>query len=64
MSGRQGFGPVRYAPDTPIFHAARERRADAPYGLAVQHGVFNVDEYRHAIERMSPRHYNSALYYE
>ena len=26
--------------------------------------MFNMDEYRHAIERMEPRHYLSASYYE
>ena len=26
--------------------------------------MFNMDEYRHAIERMEPRHYMSASYYE
>jgi nitrile hydratase len=26
--------------------------------------VFNMDEYRHAIERMEPRHYMAAGYYE
>ncbi|MDQ6628483.1 MAG: nitrile hydratase subunit beta, partial [Pseudomonadota bacterium] len=33
-------------------------------GLAVKLGIFNMDEYRHAIERMEPRHYLSASYYE
>ena len=32
--------------------------------MAVRRGIFNMDEYRHAIERMSPRHYLSASYYE
>ncbi len=64
MGGRQGFGAVRYAPDAQVFHADWERRANALYGLAVRHGLFNMDEYRHAIERMSPRHYMSASYYE
>ena len=56
MGGRQGFGRVRYAPDAPVFHADWERRANALYGLAVRLGVFTMDEYRHAIERMEPRH--------
>jgi nitrile hydratase len=30
----------------------------------VRLGIFNMDEYRHAIERMEPRHYLSASYYE
>jgi hypothetical protein len=34
------------------------------YSLAVRMGVFNMDEYRHAIERMEPRHYRPANYHE
>jgi nitrile hydratase beta subunit len=64
LGGRQGFGPVRHAPHAPAFHAEWEKRANALYGLAVKLGVFNMDEYRHAIERMEPRHYLSASYYE
>ena len=64
LGGRQGFGPVRHGPDAPAFHAAWEKRINALYGLAVRRGVFNMDEYRHAIERMEPRHYLSASYYE
>jgi nitrile hydratase subunit beta len=64
MGGRQGFGPVRYTHDAHAFHAEWEVRANSLYALAVRHGVFNMDEYRHAIERMEPRHYLSAGYYE
>jgi nitrile hydratase beta subunit len=64
LGGKQGFGPVRHAPDATAFHAGWELRANALYALAVKLGVFNMDEYRHAIERMEPRHYLSASYYE
>jgi nitrile hydratase len=64
LGGRQGFGPVRYTLDAPAFHAAWEVRANSLYALAVRLGVFNMDEYRHAIERMEPRHYLTASYYE
>ncbi len=64
LGGKQGFGPVRHSPQAQAFHAAWERRVNAMYSLAVKHGVFNMDEYRHAIERMEPRHYVSAGYYE
>ena len=64
LGGKQGFGPVRYTPDAPAFHAPWEVRANSLYSLAVRLGVFNMDEYRHAIERMEPRHYLSASYYE
>jgi len=64
LGGKQGFGPVRHTVDAPAFHAAWEKRVNALYSLAVRLGVFNMDEYRHAIERMEPRHYLSASYYE
>ncbi|MFZ2738910.1 MAG: SH3-like domain-containing protein [Burkholderiaceae bacterium] len=64
LGGRQGFGPVRYSPQAQAFHAPWEKRVNAMYSLAVKLGLFNMDEYRHAIERMEPRHYLSASYYE
>ena len=64
LGGKQGFGAVRYTLDAPAFHAAWEVRANALYAHAVRLGLFNMDEYRHAIERMEPRHYLGAGYYE
>src|SRR5215204_3175513 len=64
MGGRQGFGRVRYAVGAQAFHHAWEVRANALYAFAVRSGIFNMDEYRHAIERMDPRHYLTASYYE
>ena len=64
LGGRQGFGPVRYTLNAPAFHASWEVRANSLYAFAVRMGIFNMDEYRHAIERMEPRHYMSASYYE
>jgi nitrile hydratase beta subunit len=64
LGGKQGFGPVRYATSKAVFKAAWEPRANALYSLGVRLGLINMDEYRHAIERMEPRHYLSASYYE
>jgi nitrile hydratase subunit beta len=64
LGGRQGFGTVRYTLNAPAFHAAWEVRANSLYAHAVRLGIFNMDEYRHAIERMDARHYMSASYYE
>jgi nitrile hydratase beta subunit len=64
IGGRQGFGKVRHTADAPAFHASWEMRVHALYSFAVQNGIFNMDEYRHAIERMEPRHYLTASYYE
>lgn len=64
IGGKQGFGPVNYTINASSFHAPWEQRVNAMYSLAVRHGVFNMDEYRHAIERMEPRYYMAASYYE
>jgi len=64
LGGRQGFGRIRYTLKAQTFHEPWERRVNALYSLAVKAGIFNMDEYRHAIERMEPRHYLSASYYE
>ena len=64
LGGKQGFGAVRYTLNAPAFHAAWEVRANSLYAFAVRLGIFNMDEYRHAIERMEPRHYLTASYYE
>ena len=64
LGGKQGFGRVRHSPQAAVFHADWEKRVNALYSLAVRQGIFNMDEYRHAIERMEPRHYLAAGYYE
>jgi nitrile hydratase len=64
LGGRQGYGPVRYTLGATAFHSPWEVRVNAMYAHAVRSGIFNMDEYRHAIERMDPRHYLSASYYE
>jgi nitrile hydratase len=64
LGGRQGFGRVRYTINAQPFHDAWEVRVNSLYGFAVRQGIFNMDEYRHAIERMEPRHYLTASYYE
>ena len=64
LGGKQGFGRVRHSLRAQTFHEPWEKRVNALYSLAVKLGIFNMDEYRHAIERMEPRHYLSASYYE
>ncbi|HZM47922.1 MAG TPA: nitrile hydratase subunit beta [Burkholderiales bacterium] len=64
LGGKQGFGRIRYSPKAQTYHAPWEKRVNAMTGLAVKRGIINMDEYRHAIERMEPVHYVSASYYE
>ena len=64
LGGRQGYGPIRYTLNATAFHNAWEVRVNSLYAFAVRSGIFNMDEYRHAIERMQPAHYLTASYYE
>jgi nitrile hydratase len=64
LGGKQGYGRVRYTLDATAFHNAWEVRVNSLYAFAVRSGIFNMDEYRHAIERMQPAHYLTASYYE
>ena len=64
LGGKQGFGRVRHSPKAQAYHAEWEKRSNALVAFAVTQGWLNMDEYRHAIERMEPRHYLAAGYYE
>ena len=64
LGGKQGYGKVRYTLNASAFHNAWEVRVNSLYAFAVRSGFFNMDEYRHAIERMEPAHYLTASYYE
>mgnify|MGYP000550621553 CR=1 FL=1 len=62
LGGKQGFGPIQY-PSPPHDETWEPLvRALNAYGLKKRY--YNMDEFRHAIERMAPRHYLSAPYFE
>ena len=62
LGGKQGFGKVNY-PAVP-HEETWEPLVRALSGVALRKKIYNLDEYRHAIERMAPLHYFSASYYE
>ena len=64
MGGMDGFGPVVPEQDEPVFHADWERRMYAMAGLVMGAAQVNIDEFRHAIERMPPARYLASSYYE
>jgi nitrile hydratase subunit beta len=64
LGGMQGFGRVEREADEPVFHARWEAEVWAMMRDAGGRGVFNIDELRHAIERMRPAEYLAATYYE
>ena len=62
LGGKQGFGRVAY-PDVP-HEESWEPLVRALTAASIRNHVFNMDEWRHAIERMAPKHYLTAPYFE
>lgn len=64
LGGRHGFGAVTREDDEPAFHARWEARVFAIVAAARPAGaVGNVDQFRHAVERIDPVAYLSHGYY-
>jgi nitrile hydratase subunit beta len=64
LGGMHGMGPIDPEPDEPVFHEEWQRRMFGMFIAAFAGGQFNVDEFRHAIERMGAAHYLESSYYE
>src|SRR5690348_5771522 len=64
LGGMDGFGPVVRERNEPLFHAEWERRVFGLLLATMGQGIYNIDELRHSIERMSPAHYLGSSYYE
>ena len=64
VGGMQGFPPVQQELDEPPFHADWEAHVFALNGVLLRRGVYNLDEFRDAIERMPPAEYLASSYYE
>ena len=64
LGGMQGFGRVEREDKEPVFHAPWEAEVLAMMRAGAGRGFYNIDEFRHAIERMRPADYLAATYYE
>jgi len=64
MGGMQGFGAILREEDEPVFHHEWEGKALALARIALAGGHFNLDEFRHVMERMPPVQYLTIPYYE
>jgi nitrile hydratase beta subunit len=64
LGGMHGMGPIAPEANEPVFHEDWERRMFGLFIAAFAGGHFNVDEFRHGIERMGPAHYLESPYYE
>ena len=64
VGGMVGFPGVVEEPDEPTFHADWEAHVFALNGALIKRGIYNLDEFRDAIERMPAEEYLAASYYE
>ena len=64
LGGMHGFGAIDSEPNEPVFHEPWEARAFALNFVSAASGYRNVDEFRHARERMEPVAYLGTAYYE
>lgn len=64
LGGMHGLGPIAPPAEEPVFSHDWERRAFALFVPLFGAGCFNVDEFRHAIERMPATDYLEGSYYE
>ncbi|MGE3772881.1 MAG: hypothetical protein AB7I32_08125 [Gammaproteobacteria bacterium] len=64
LGGLDGMGPIVVERDEPVFHAEWERRVFGMFLPIFATGSFNIDELRHAIERMGAPAYLNTSYYQ
>src|SRR5262245_30735739 len=64
LGGMHGFGPVEREEHEPTFHAPWEATVVAIMRATRAAGLYNIDEFRHGIERMDPAHYLGSSYFE
>lgn len=64
LGGMDGLGPIAPEANEPVFHDEWERRMFGLFVSCFAGGWFNVDEFRHSIEKMHPAEYLSTSYYE
>ena len=64
LGGMHGLGPLVVEANEPVFHHDWERRVFGMFLPIFATGAFNIDELRHAIERMGASAYLNTSYYE
>jgi nitrile hydratase len=64
LGGTEGFGPIDTSESSEPFHADWEARVYALVVTLIRKRLFNLDEFRDAIERARPVRYLEASYYE
>jgi nitrile hydratase subunit beta len=64
LGGKHGFGPVEREANEPYFHADWEKAVMVMNLIGMVKRIYNIDEFRHAIERMGQAEYLKTSYFE
>jgi nitrile hydratase len=64
IGGMPGFGAIDAAPQQAPFQHEWEARVFALNRVLLAQGLYTLDEFRDAIERMAPNDYHKSSYYE
>lgn len=64
LGGTDGVGPIEQEEDESYFHDEWEEDVFAMLPLTLGQEFYNIDEFRHSMERMDPAHYLDSSYYE
>jgi nitrile hydratase len=62
LGGKQGFGTVEIEAGEPVFHEPWEKSVFVSVLGVLRGGIANNSQFRHAMERMEPRHYLGSYY--
>lgn len=64
IGGKPGFGRIDTAEITEPFGHEWEARVFAINRLLLKAGIYNLDEFRHSVERLNSHEYFDSSYYE
>ena len=64
LGGMHGFGPIEREPNEAPFHADWEKAVLVMNLIGMIERLYNIDEFRHGVERMDPARYLTTTYYE
>ena len=64
LGGTDRVGPIERDEDEPYFHEEWEEIVFGLLPITMGQELYNIDEFRHAIERMAAAHYLDSPYYE
>jgi len=64
LGGTDGMGSINPTKEEPVFHTEWEAAVMSFLPITFAKGMWNIDEFRHAMERIDPPHYLDSPYYE